>query len=583
MGISLSGAVQWWEEWQLRILVLGSLGVQFYLAIFANARKKHIRPLFRFSIWLAYLGGDAVAIYALATLFNRQKKLQDKTGSHDLEVLWAPILLMHLGGQIFSISAYNIEDNELWRRHIVTSVSHVIVALYVFTKFWSPSADRRLLAAAILLFIIGVFKCFDKPRALMSSSFTSIVSTFHPSPRTESIDREVEQEEYIQKAKDFMQFKEHATSSSSNPTISEEHAHLSLPDKLFVDFAYSYANRLTKLESFWLLNADRVYKALCEGLSHTFNLIYSKVWQKDDQNRAAASIDIIVTFILLYVTYFMEFATILTWGYYSVDEWSNVVFQHNLIGFLVCKKRHKKLMAIADCLQCKGLLDQYFHLEPCYSSEDITNLLSAHAKDGWLNCIMDVQSYWKFSDTRGHWTLECNECEDTVIRSNIEKPFDESIILWHLATDFCFHHKDASPDSDECAKPCRQISNYMMHLFRRVLSTAAYEELEDILQGDDVSFLDEKELTQEIIGKAEFAECGFIRDAWILAKELKQLGDEKKMWEVIKGVWMEMLCFSAGRCRGYLHAKSLGTGGEYLTVVSLVMSHAGLETFAERL
>lgn len=126
MGISLSGAVQWWEEWQLRILVLGRLGVQFFLAIFANARKKHIRPLFRFSIWLAYLGGDAVAIYALATLFNRQKKLQDKTGSHDLEVLWAPILLMHLGGQIFSISAYNIEDNELWRRHIVTSVSQVI-------------------------------------------------------------------------------------------------------------------------------------------------------------------------------------------------------------------------------------------------------------------------------------------------------------------------------------------------------------------------------------------------------------------------------------------------------------------------
>jgi hypothetical protein len=51
---------------------------------------------------------------------------------------------------------------------------------------------------------------------------------------------------------------------------------------------------------------------------------------------------------------------------------------------------------------------------------------------------------------------------------------------------------------------------------------------------------------------------------------------------VIEGVWVEMLCFSAGRCRGYLHAKSLGSGGEYLTFVSLLMSHAGLETFAER-
>ena len=40
--------------------------------------------------------------------------------------------------------------------------------------------------------------------------------------------------------------------------------------------------------------------------------------------------------------------------------------------------------------------------------------------------------------------------------------------------------------------------------------------------------------------------------------------------------------FSAGRCWGYLHAKSLGSGGEFLTYISLLMSHAGLETYAER-
>jgi hypothetical protein len=57
-----SSVVDWWEEWQLRILVLGSLGIQCYLELFASARKKHIWPLFRFSIWLAYLGGDAIAI-----------------------------------------------------------------------------------------------------------------------------------------------------------------------------------------------------------------------------------------------------------------------------------------------------------------------------------------------------------------------------------------------------------------------------------------------------------------------------------------------------------------------------------------
>jgi len=130
---TFSSALQWWEEWQLRFLVLGSLGVQCHLALFASSRKKPIRPMYRLLIWLAYLGADALAIYALATLFNRQRKAQqepvscsrgDVNESRDLEVLWAPILLIHLGGPI-NISAYNIEDNELWRRHILTAVSQV--------------------------------------------------------------------------------------------------------------------------------------------------------------------------------------------------------------------------------------------------------------------------------------------------------------------------------------------------------------------------------------------------------------------------------------------------------------------------
>jgi len=44
-----------------------------------------------------------------------------------------------------------------------------------------------------------------------------------------------------------------------------------------------------------------------------------------------------------------------------------------------------------------------------------------------------------------------------------------------------------------------------------------------------------------------------------------------------------MLCFSAGRCRGYLHAKSLGQGGEYLSYVWLLMSYMGMETLGEKM
>jgi hypothetical protein len=133
--------VDWWEEWQLRILVLGSLAIQLFLAVVAPFRKwSGILKLYRLAVWLSYLGGDALAIYALATLFNRQKKMQysssssplnDDDGSGrdlELEVLWTPILLMHLGGRM-TISAYNIEDNELWIRHVGVAISQVSLSL----------------------------------------------------------------------------------------------------------------------------------------------------------------------------------------------------------------------------------------------------------------------------------------------------------------------------------------------------------------------------------------------------------------------------------------------------------------------
>uniref|UniRef100_A0A8R7UZP5 Uncharacterized protein n=1 Tax=Triticum urartu TaxID=4572 RepID=A0A8R7UZP5_TRIUA len=75
---------------------------------------------------------------------------------------------------------------------------------------------------------------------------------------------------------------------------------------------------------------------------------------------------------------------------------------------------------------------------------------------------------------------------------------------------------------------------------------------------------------------------GIIRDAWNIAKVLSNLPEEK-MWDVIEGVWVEMLCFSAARCRGYLHAKGLATDVEYLTYVWLLLYYMGMETLAAKL
>jgi hypothetical protein len=100
-------------------------------------------------------------------------------------------------------------------------LSQVTVALYVFCKSWSSSADERLLLAAILLFILGVFKCFKKPLALRRASFNSIVTSFHSTPQTTTEKGEVEIEKYIQEARDFVrQLNEQDPQTSNSNSLS---------------------------------------------------------------------------------------------------------------------------------------------------------------------------------------------------------------------------------------------------------------------------------------------------------------------------------------------------------------------------
>ena len=64
-------------------------------------------------------------------------------------------------------------------------------------------------------------------------------------------------------------------------------------------------------------------------------------------------------------------------------------------------------------------------------------------------------------------------------------------------------------------------------------------------------------------------------DAVILSKVLREL-DEMLMWEVITGVWGEMLTYAAGKCRGSMHVRQLSRGGELITLVWFLMAHMGL-------
>ncbi|CAN6183289.1 unnamed protein product [Urochloa humidicola] len=403
MAVDLSSAVDWWEEWQLRILVLGSLFLQFVL--FAGSILRNYRnPLSRLCIWLAYLGADALAIYALATLFNRHKLPPDSSStkrSSILEVVWAPVLLIHLGGQ-HTITAFSMEDNELWRRHIVTLVSQVTVAIYVFCKSWPRGGKRRLLQAAILLFVVGILKFIRKPWALKSASVSSVMtsSVIYPERRgadvsiqnfckllclpistmirsakdaaqmKEEEEHDLSFEEYVKKARELVQVTEDDNRKVASNLDNE---------MLFVDLSAPYSRRISILKSFLVLHRNYAYLDLKSDLHVAFMLIYTnfkgffsipglllqlllpflslasvvlfaQTQHKDDYEEK----DVKVTFVLLCCTALLEFLPIFLCPWMAGSMiFSKMVAQHNnLMSFYARQSKPTQLMKLSGLIGC---------------------------------------------------------------------------------------------------------------------------------------------------------------------------------------------------------------------------------------
>jgi hypothetical protein len=115
----------------------------------------------------------------------------------------APFLLLHLGSQD-TITAYALVDNQLWLRHLLTLVVQALGAAYVLYKHVA-GGGAAMVAAALLMFVVGVVKYGERIWALKCSSMDGIRSSAkreqlgprpHPEPRLprgQRVDRDEEE------------------------------------------------------------------------------------------------------------------------------------------------------------------------------------------------------------------------------------------------------------------------------------------------------------------------------------------------------------------------------------------------------
>ncbi|CAH2046311.1 unnamed protein product [Thlaspi arvense] len=157
-----------WDAWNIRGMIILSLSIQTILIIFAPLRKRTPNRFLVLVMWLSYLLADWSANFAIGLIAKNQgkeSKPEDPPQDQQLMALWAPFLLLHLGGPD-TITAYSLEDNALWHRHFLGLSLQAISGAYVVIQ----SLPNTLWVIILLLFVAGTLKYLERTIALYLAS-----------------------------------------------------------------------------------------------------------------------------------------------------------------------------------------------------------------------------------------------------------------------------------------------------------------------------------------------------------------------------------------------------------------------------
>ncbi|KAI7999883.1 hypothetical protein LOK49_LG09G01755 [Camellia lanceoleosa] len=217
----------------------------------------------------------------------------------------------------------------------------------------------------------------------------------------------------------------------------------------------------------------------------------------------------------------------------------------------------------------------------------------------------DIETAKEIYQARGEWVLRMEGCTD-LLRWINDTDFDESLLLWHIATELCcFDTQNTREDTStntHFRRSSKILSEYMLYLLLvqyRMMSAVARigQRRFDDTCAEAINFFRERKIGQSTDVPLHKQACRSILDvnvtvkpavvkgdrsksvlfdACMLAKELEKL-EEGKKWVIISKVWVELLSYAASRCTAHAHAEQLCRGGQLITFVWLLMSHLGLE------
>ncbi|KAI6691596.1 hypothetical protein NL676_028424 [Syzygium grande] len=479
-----------WKAWELRAMVLFTLGVQIVLLLLGNRRKSSPKIWLRVLVWCAYLTSDSVATVALGVLSSKLGEANEKSGHLDdnskLVALWAPLLLLLLGGPD-TITAYSLEDNALWLRHLLGLGVQAAATAYILFMAWTSSS---LSVLSLVMILVGLIKYGERTWVLWLASKDklreSMLTPPDPSPNYPRFMAEYslkQAEGYHVTADEVIEVQVPAGTQSETAVQLTVKAYrlLQIFKCLFIDLILSYDDRDLSQSIFKDIEWEDAFQLMGIELGFMYDLLYTKamllysVWgfrrrfitfsltllvlalfSLAEKYPNCSTVDLYITYALLAVIIIFEIYSILillssdwTDVWLSVHNksralhravtcvrlpkqprWSNSIAQFSLLRFCI-DENPLFCHGILKRLNISEKLDKYhyttFERIPPNLKQKIFGRLKV--KFGKLEKPTDISQIGRVLDEYGH--------TDKMWSTKAE--FDQIILTWHVATELCYY------------------------------------------------------------------------------------------------------------------------------------------------
>ncbi|XP_030939987.1 uncharacterized protein LOC115964898 [Quercus lobata] len=560
---------------------------------------------------------DSVATIALGVISSKNRNFGNNNPKvhNELTAFWAPFMLLHLGGQD-TITAFAIQDNQLWLRHFLALVVQSCVTFYIFN---TSLKGNWLSLLTIPMILVGFIRYVERIWVMRSANKPPVDADEIPPVDAGISNGGTTTDPLITfgKFRDLFLYQKMPVAFRQGIRGQfESYDFRRAFERIEIELGHAYDYFYTKAPLFY-----RSWGCIFRSITRCFIFCVFVFFIVKERQRDL-KVDLIITYILLGGALFIETYTVILhissnkglqcpWLeklnpffslFVSNDKlWSNTMGQFNMLSF--CSKNpgidlhgtpkffvDLRVLFFSHILpRISRELEMLFYRTNKQVSDELKSLVWDKIKEN-PNVYKSVLS------------VDYNVLYLTQDRS-IFVELDVSIIIWHLATELCFYTDKGSNAEADKRHVIKEISEYIMYILAfcpymfsmgsvKVNFQSSCRHVGDLLKhcrGSSMSRVFE-ELTSRLTdgrvylkrepGHVESVK-GYLLDtdllacADLVARKLREKEEQK--WELLTKFWVETLTHVAALCNGISHAQQLRKGGEFLTHIWFLIEHLDLK------